>query len=123
MNYIFHAGTSSETISGVINTYENKDSGNQKFEVSFTGNPSQTVDFKKLIIDWKLNGTTIGQTKHKLYVTFDTPISSGSSYDETCVWLGCTAAKGKSTEQDVFNAIWSEFQTMTITPRDNRLLS
>ena len=56
-------------------------------------------------------------------MTLNTPISSGSSYDETCVWLGCTAAKGKSTEQDVFDAIWNEFQTITITTRDNRLLS
>lgn len=63
----------------------------------------------------------IGETRHPLYITFDTPIGNGP-YNETCVWLGCTAARGKTTEESVFNAIWNKFQSMNITTRDGRPL-
>ena len=60
-------------------------------------------------------------------MTFDEPLSSAYSANdelyETCVWLGCVAAKGKSTETDVFNAIWNKFQTMHLTSKDDELLS
>ena len=55
-------------------------------------------------------------------MTFDTPIPTGN-YNETCVWLGCTAAKGKFNEQDVFDAIWNKFQTLSVYTRDYRILN
>ena len=64
----------------------------------------------------------IGETRHPLYITLHPPIGNGP-YNETCVWLGCTAARGKTTEESVFNAIWNKFQSMNVTTRDGRLLS
>ena len=62
-----------------------------------------------------------------MYVTYDEPLSSAYTPNnelyETCVWLGCVAAKGKTDELDVFNAIWNKIQTMNVTTKDNRLLS
>ena len=67
----------------------------------------------------------VGQTQHELYVTYNRPLKSLYDNDmlyETCVWLGCEAAKGKSTEEEVFNAIWNKFQTMNVRTRDGRQL-
>ncbi len=60
-------------------------------------------------------------------MTFDEPLSSAYTGDselhETCVWLGCVAAKGKSIETDVFNVIWNKFQSLNIHSKDGELLS
>jgi hypothetical protein len=45
-----------------------------------------------------------------LYVTYDDPISSDWLY-HSVVHIGCVAAQGQSTEQDVFDEIWSKFES------------
>ncbi|MBQ7258034.1 MAG: hypothetical protein IJS60_10135 [Abditibacteriota bacterium] len=94
-----------------------------------------TVDHCILNIDWnytykQTNNSSlmtfpVGKTEHELYVTYDKPRNISYYNDElfeTCVWIGCEAAKGKSTETDVFNAIWNKFQTLNVYSKNGSLL-
>ncbi|MBQ7257064.1 MAG: hypothetical protein IJS60_05160 [Abditibacteriota bacterium] len=105
-----------------------------------SSNTYNSVRYRKLYIDWKYNSIDIGRTYHDLYVTLREPLketneSTITAYDvyytnnpndkrlyETCVWIGCVAAKGKLTETDVFNSIWNKFQTMNVTSKDGEQL-
>ena len=57
---------------------------------------------------------------------YDKPLASAYTGDselyETCVWIGCVAAKGKSTETNVFNAIWDKFQSTNVCSKDGEQL-
>ena len=46
------------------------------------------------------------------YLTFDNP--TGTTLYHTVVHIGCDAAKGQSTEQSVFDAIWVKFVSKNI---------
>ena len=56
-------------------------------------------------------------------MTYDKPLQSAyfanNELYETCVWIGCEAAKGKSSEADVFNTIWNKFHSLNIFSKDN----
>ncbi|MBQ7257992.1 MAG: hypothetical protein IJS60_09925 [Abditibacteriota bacterium] len=59
-------------------------------------------------------------------MTYYKPLASAYNGDselyETCVWIGCEAAKGKTNDLDVFNAIWNKFQTMSVCSKDGRVI-
>ncbi|MBQ7258068.1 MAG: hypothetical protein IJS60_10315 [Abditibacteriota bacterium] len=94
-------------------------------------NKYNSVDYKKLYFDWQYtnnnsNPIDIGRTYHDLYVTYREPLTSAYNSNrlyETCVWIGCEAARGKSTEADVFNAIWNKVKTLKVYSKDGCLLT
>ena len=54
-----------------------------------------------------------GSNTNPFYLTFDTP-TGGTTLYHTVVHIGCDAAKGQSTEQTVFDAIWAKFVSKSI---------
>lgn len=70
-----------------------------------------------LTLQWRLYVGEEGASKTRnagtsfscLYVTYDTPTDISGPLYHSVVHIGCVAAQGQTTDQAVFNAIWSKF--------------
>jgi len=74
--------------------------------ISFTLNWSMSVDGGST---W----TSIFTTKHTVYVTLDdpSPNTDGQHFEETLFYLGCKDANGVSSQTDLINDVWTDFQS------------
>lgn len=101
--------------------------------ISSTNNLPDKVDILNFSIAWKLNygngqSKTAGSTDFKAYVTYAVPVGSvccsvhPSGLYESVLNISCNAAKGKNTQQDVFDAIWNKVKTLSLKTLDGRTL-
>lgn len=102
---------------GIITLQPQEASNNLSNSIQFHNVDDDTA-FK---IDWEISigsggWTTIGSTKHTVYITWDNPVSLPESIrHETLFNLGCRKAKGMaSSELNVVNSIYSEFTDLDV---------
>lgn len=75
--------------------------------------------FESFDIAWEVsldggqNWFAVGTSRNQLYVTLGAPPQGLKCY-HTVVHTGCTSANGKTTANEVFDAIWAKFQTRDI---------
>ena len=55
----------------------------------------------------------VGTSRNQLYVTLGSPPEGMKCY-HTLVHIGCASAAGKTTANEVFNAIWAKFETRDV---------
>ncbi|HKX29515.1 MAG TPA: IPT/TIG domain-containing protein [Blastocatellia bacterium] len=87
-------------------------------------NLSATVDFfDPLNLAWQyqppeaVDWWGAGTSSNRVYVTLADPVTT-SPFLYTIVHLACKGAKGKTAPTDVFNGIWAQFATRTLTTAD-----
>lgn len=126
-----------------ISFIENTNNGKTTLDatnISSTTNLANQVDILDMSITWKVNyGTnqskTLNSMKSKIYVTYNTPTESvcpfaeygctllhPSGLYESILNISCSAAKGKNTEQAIFDAIWNKVRGCNLQTLDGRTL-
>ena len=82
-------------------------------------------DAKAFTLDWEIkvgaNWLKVDETKHQVYVTLADPKTG--LRQETLFYLSAKNADGKTTEQEVHDAVWSEFTDCEVKRIDGTQLT
>jgi len=81
---------------------------------SLEGDIVTNIAADNVTITWSIADNNTFTSTHKVYVIGGEMSSlSGRNY-HTLIDIGCTAAAGKNTEEEIFYAIWNKFKTLSI---------